>query len=331
MRHVLILFSVSRKPYPGAPVARHFKVQSAKVTAPVSTPIGERQFRRLIGRIETLPAAAQYAIAALITLVVFVVDTVSGPEIAFSIFYLLPISMLAWHRGWQVARIAVLASGLAWLLADVLAGHQYSLAAIQYWNALVRTTFFFVVAYTVTQLRRAVDEQQRLARTDTLTGVANSRWLLELTEREIKRQKRYLHPLSMAFIDCDNFKQVNDRFGHAAGDELLRRIATAVLLTLREVDVVARLGGDEFAILLPETDAPAAEKVSAKVREALRHAVREFNVTFSIGLVTYLRPAASVDELLHSADQVMYEAKNAGKNRSRHNVVGGAHAEGTHA
>lgn len=322
---------MSRKPYPGAPVARHFKVQSATVSKAEPAPIGERHVRHVIGRIEALPQAVQYAIALFMTSVVFIIDVITGPELAFSVFYLLPISMLAWHRGWRPARIAVLVSGLAWLLADVLSGNQYSLQAIQYWNALVRTSFFFIVAYTITQLRRAVKEQQRLARTDVLTGAANSRWLLELTEREIQRQKRYLHPLSMAFLDCDNFKQVNDRFGHAAGDDLLRRIATAVRMTTREVDVVARLGGDEFAVLLPETDAHAADTVCAKVRDALQHAVRDFNVTFSIGLVTFLRPAASVDELLHSADQVMYEAKNAGKNRSRHAIVGGPRAEGTHA
>jgi diguanylate cyclase (GGDEF)-like protein len=278
-----------------------------------------------------LPPLAQHALATGMVALVFVLDVLTGPEIALSILYMAPVAMIAWHRTWGSARVFVLLSGLAWLAADVLAGREYSFDAIRYWNALVRTAFFFIVAFTIVQLRRAVREEQRLARTDSLTGVANARWFIEQTKREIARQKRYLHPLSMAFLDCDNFKSVNDQHGHAAGDELLKRVSMAVYNSTREVDVVARMGGDEFAILLPESDARGAHAVCSKVRDTLNTSVREFNVTFSIGLVTYLRPAENVDELLHTADQAMYEAKNSGKNATRHRVIGEELASGTNA
>lgn len=285
---------------------------------------GYHSFNRFILAVEGLSTPAQYAITVTLIFVVFGLDLMTGPEVAFSIFYLIPISLLAWHRGLQEALIGVFVCGLAWLLADKLNANDYSNPIIQYWNATVRTGFFFVVSYILVQLRRAVNEEQRLARTDNLTGVANSRWFLEIAAAEIARQRRYKHPLSIAFLDCDNFKDINDKFGHAAGDDLLKRIATAVQSSLREVDVVARLGGDEYAILLPESDARAAAYVSNKVRAALRLAVSDYNVTFSVGIVTYYEPPADVELMIHTADQVMYEAKKSGKDAVRHDIVGEA-------
>jgi diguanylate cyclase (GGDEF)-like protein len=283
---------------------------------------GSRQFRRFLASIEALSTPFQYAIVAVLILVVFALDFVTGPEVAFSIFYLLPVALLAWHRGFIPACIGVFVCGLAWLLADVLNENQYSYAAIQYWNAFVRTMFFFVVAYILVQLRRAVNEEQRLARTDDLTGAANSRWFVALVEAEIARHRRYRHPLSLIFLDCDNFKAVNDGRGHAAGDELLRRIAVAIEDSLREVDVVARLGGDEFAVLLPETDALAAAHVTSKMTRALAEVGGDCNVTFSMGVVTCHKLPASVDALVAEADQAMYEAKNSGKNTARYRIIG---------
>lgn len=305
---------VLKKAYPGPPMARHFEVhQPVAETAPPS----------LLTLVDGLGVRAQYAVVVVLIAIVFVLDVLTGYELAFSIFYLGPVSLLAWHRGRRAAFVGVAASGILWLLADRLAGHEYSMPAIQYWNALVRTGFFTIVAYMLTQLRAALEAQQQLARTDALTGVANSRYFMEIASNEIARQKRYGHPLSIAFLDCDDFKDVNDQFGHAAGDDLLRRLAWSVEQTLREVDMVARLGGDEFAILMPESDADAADTVCTKVREALKVATAQYAVTFSMGLVTYLAPPGDVEALLHVADEAMYEAKNAGKDATRHRVIGG--------
>lgn len=270
-----------------------------------------------------------YILAVLTIAIIGYVDLVTSPDIALSIFYLLPVSVLAWHGGWKAARLVVLASTIVWMLAEAATGRVYPNQAVLYWNTAVRAAFFVIVGYTLSQLRRSVDEEQRLARTDSLTGVANSRSFLELAGHEVARQRRYHQPLSIAFLDCDNFKDVNDRHGHAAGDDLLRRIALGIHASLREVDIVARLGGDEFAVLLPESDAHAAETVCIKVREALRLAVAQYDVTFSIGLVTFLTPPHDVEALLHAADGAMYEAKNTGKNRSRHRIIGAELADGS--
>ena len=304
---------MSRKPYPGPPLARHFHV------APEDGPKGFVDYANALDRVAPL---ALYFIAFVLIAGVALIDIVTGPEIAFSIFYVLPVAMLAWYHSWRTARIAVFASGLTWLIADTMSGATYSIESIQYWNAAVRTGFFFIIALILSQLRHALREEHRLARTDSLTGVSNSRSFLEFATLELARQRRYDHPISIAYLDCDNFKRVNDFYGHAKGDELLRKVAMVTGQTLREVDIVARLGGDEFAILLPESDQRAAGSVIKKLRNALKAVGQEYGVTFSMGVVTYLQPAGSVDVMLNSADKLMYEVKRAGKNAWRYRVFG---------
>ena len=301
-------------------MTRHFHVEHDG--GPVPSPL----FRALLW-VDRLQPTQCYFLAFVMVIFITFIDVITGPEIALSILYLAPVGMLAWHTNWTAARLGVFGSGLAWLIADIAAGATYSVPGIQYWNALVRTTSFFIVAYILHQLRTASREEHRLARTDTLTGVANSRMFIEYATLEAARQRRYFHPLSMAFLDCDNFKRVNDLYGHAVGDELLRKIAVAITRVLREVDVVARMGGDEFAILLPESDQKAASTVLRKLRNGLKTVGELYNVTFSVGIVTYLRPPETVDQMLAAADKAMYEAKRAGKNTSRHKVYGRADDE----
>jgi diguanylate cyclase (GGDEF)-like protein len=291
----------------------------------------DRLFGRLAGFVEGLPILGQYAIAVVLILAIFSADVWTGPELALSIFYLLPISLLGWQRGGRAAFAAVAVCGGAWLLADILSHHVYAHPAIRYWNALVRIGFFIIVAFILTQLRRALEGQQHLARTDGLTGVTNSRRFVEIAAAEIVRMERYGRPLSIAFLDCDNFKQVNDRQGHAAGDSLLRNIGLRIERSLRRTDVVARLGGDEFAVLMPETAATAASKVCEKLRLALADAVDQSGVTFSMGLVTYLEPPVDVEDMLHRADQAMYEVKQSGKDAVRQRIIGAPQPDGMNA
>ena len=124
-------------------------------------------------------------------------------------------------------------------------------------------------------------------------------------------------------MDVDDFKQVNDRHGHSAGDRLLKAVADSIGQNVRDVDTVARLGGDEFAVLMPETGETAAQVVIRRVRRQLLEASRRegLPVTFSIGVVTWYAPPATVDEVLRAADSLMYAAKRLGKNTVRHTVA----------
>jgi diguanylate cyclase (GGDEF)-like protein len=133
---------------------------------------------------------------------------------------------------------------------------------------------------------------------------------------ELLRAARYHHPITIAYFDLDDFKKVNDHFGHKTGDELLCSVATSMRNILRCTDIFARLGGDEFALLLPETDQQAAECVVRKIRTHLQAIMqlKEFQVTFSLGAICFTVPPASIDKMLAQADALMYTVKTQGKN-----------------
>jgi diguanylate cyclase (GGDEF)-like protein/PAS domain S-box-containing protein len=165
------------------------------------------------------------------------------------------------------------------------------------------------------KLQAALESEKSISRIDFLTGIPNRRTFFQTLNAEVKRVRRYPRPLTVAYIDVDNFKQVNDGLGHAVGDELLRTIGKSLEETLRETDTAARLGGDEFAILLPETDGENASVVMNKVQEHLTEAVqkREWPVTFSVGVVTFTTGMKSAEEMIKVADELMYKVKRKGK------------------
>ena len=133
---------------------------------------------------------------------------------------------------------------------------------------------------------------------------------------EINRSVRYKRPFTIAFIDVDNFKTINDTFGHTTGDTVLRIIAMNIKAHVRKTDIVARVGGDEFVVLLPETNAQNAPIVISNMQRELLKGMNEngWSITFSIGVLTLSTPQLSVDEMVGRADQLMYRVKNGGKN-----------------
>jgi diguanylate cyclase (GGDEF)-like protein/PAS domain S-box-containing protein len=166
------------------------------------------------------------------------------------------------------------------------------------------------------KLRAALENEKNVSRVDFLTQIANRRAFSEILQLEIKRSRRYRRPMTLAYLDLDNFKQVNDQFGHDTGDELLRLTAQTLRANIRATDTIARLGGDEFALLLPETDHQPACAVIAKLRGILLETIeaRHHAVTLSVGLATFAAPGDSIDEVIKIADDLMYSAKNQGKN-----------------
>ena len=163
------------------------------------------------------------------------------------------------------------------------------------------------------------DVVQRQAMTDELTGLANRRRFMEALGVEIERAERFGRTLALVLADIDDFKRINDRFGHHVGDEALRRFAGLLTAELREIDVAGRLGGEEFAVLLPETDLEGALVAAGRIRRAaeddelvLSDAVR-VRFTASLGVASHEGDAA--EGLLRRADAALYQAKAEGKNR----------------
>ncbi len=251
-------------------------------------------------------------LGTILALLVGVPDYFFGRQVGFSIFYLIPVAITAWYGGKSAGFLVACMSAATWLTANILSGVSYSSTYIPLWNALVRLTFFIIVVYLLNALKR----EKSSAREDYLTGLGNRRHFFELAEAEIRRSSRYGHPFTLAYIDVDNFKAINDRFGHAAGDDLLKSVALHIQENIRKTDIVARLGGDEFAVLLPESDSESAagffDKLHKKISQAPLRNGR--SVTFSIGVVTFTISPSSTDEMIKIVDRIMYEAKNSGKN-----------------
>jgi diguanylate cyclase len=167
------------------------------------------------------------------------------------------------------------------------------------------------------ELRQANQVADHMARTDELTGIANRRAFMELGEQTTRLCQRQAKPLSALLVDVDNFKRINDTYGHSAGDLVLAQVGALLAQQFRAADVCGRLGGEEFAVLLADTDAIAAASVAEKLRRAVADATvpwqaLNLQVTVSIGVATF---GGHLGTLLHRADTAMYQAKESGRNR----------------
>ena len=172
----------------------------------------------------------------------------------------------------------------------------------------------------ITRHKLVEQSLSRLAYTDPLTGVGNRRWFLDVAAYEVLRAVRYGQPLAVMMVDLDHFKSINDRYGHAAGDDVLAGFARIAAGVLRESDIMGRLGGEEFAVLLPnatrEGACALAERLLGQVRaQAVQTAGASVRFTVSIGVAVLGRHGGSIEALLAAADAALYQAKRAGRDR----------------
>ncbi len=177
-----------------------------------------------------------------------------------------------------------------------------------------------IVWRDITRLKRIQTQLEQLATIDMLTQVYNRRYFLELAEREFLRSVRYRHPLALVLIDLDYFKQINDRFGHPAGDKVLFECAQICRASIRESDIFARFGGEEFAVLMPETDAGDALMAAERIRSALATTLinldgTQLTITASLGIAIIDNDDTTVAYLVNRADKALYRAKEAGRNQ----------------
>jgi diguanylate cyclase (GGDEF)-like protein len=253
---------------------------------------------------------AIFAVALVAVVGIGWVDFNSGIYLSFALFYLVPIGFVTAYAGRAPGIMTAVVCTAFGLTGDL---YQDAAGLLPFWNAAMRLGVFIVVVLVLARLREAHQRERELARTDPLTGVANYRWFGEEAQREMYSSRRYGGPLSLAYIDLDGFKAVNDRHGHGAGDSVLRVVADTLRSCLRPTDLVARLGGDEFVVLLPHTDCDAAELALDRVLNRLAEDPHAMGVGFSIGVIQLHNAVGSIDDLLGLADERMYEAKAAKK------------------
>jgi len=242
-----------------------------------------------------------------------------GYQVTFSVFYLVPVLLSAVFLPKPIAVILVFISAMAFPVIDIVAGRPFSHGAIPFWNGAVR----FMVYMSFVLLCWMWGKEKEESRTDHLTTLANRRRFYEAATLEIERCRRYKHPFTVAYVDCDDFKSINDHFGHHKGDELLKTVAQTLRSSTRATDLVARLGGDEFVALLTETGTEGGQRAVSKIHSRVTKIIQEkkWPVTFSIGSLTCLEAPPTVDGMLLKADELMYSVKKNGKGNVRYETV----------
>lgn len=247
---------------------------------------------------------------------VYVLNAKTSPELRLEILYVLPVVLVAWHdgMGWGIAFAA--ATSLLRFLVGIDRLPVHTSLAFRLLNELAYLGVVGVVIAGLSRLRRAQAQLELLVAHDPLTSLLNARVFSTALAQELGRHRRYGRPLALIYLDLDDFKAVNDAHGHATGDAVLRLVADAMRVAVRQADVVGRLGGDEFAVLMPETDGTVAHAAATRLAAGIRTVFRGTpSVTASIGVVSVSGTEAGGDELLRKADQAMYDAKRGGKDR----------------
>jgi diguanylate cyclase (GGDEF)-like protein/putative nucleotidyltransferase with HDIG domain len=270
---------------------------------------------------EKLPE--RWLLAALLVCVVFVsvaVDATGGPGSPFLLFYAW-VGMEAWYflprsRAIGFTAASALASGVPLIAVGGTAD-----GALAWWAMVVGTMITLGVLTAALRARSddLIDTLADRAARDSLTGLANRRGYQERIEQEIERARRHNLPLSIVLADIDDFKSLNDAFGHRRGDQALCEFAELCSRQLRATDFVSRVGGEEFAIVLPHLTEPEALVAAERLRRAIRAGLKAPDgrlLTASLGVASFPQHGCDPEVLLDHADQAMYAAKNLGRDRT---------------
>jgi diguanylate cyclase (GGDEF)-like protein len=245
------------------------------------------------------------------------VDDVTGADYGMSLFYLGPVAITAWFVSMRAGVSLATVASIIWFVSELRQNAGVELVPAT-WNGVTRLIIYVTSAVLLAllradraRMRELLAEAERSARSDSLTGLANSRAFHERLEDEVARMQRHQRAVTIAYIDIDNFKGVNDRYGHPKGDEVLREIADALRTIVRAGDVPARLGGDEFAVALWETPVDQVQGFERRLRDAVVAIAAKYPGTgldASVGFAE-LGPDARIEDALRAADQAMYAAK----------------------
>ena len=255
--------------------------------------------------------------ALLCVFLVLVVDVYAGYAVRVTFFYVFFVLLVSWYLSHSWGMIISFISSFAWFFMNYRQLPEYVSFITHCWNTFSLLVILLMISYVASRLKIEKSEAV-FAKKDILTGALNVRGLkkelLNIVQR-IHANKGKL--FSVIYIDLDNFKQVNDKFGHKEGDNVLKTIGKVIKYHIREVDTFARVGGDEFVLLIPDiTDKIIKERISF-IREKLLQAMknRKWPVTFSIGLVNFHKLPHNTSEIIKIADETMYLAKKGGKNK----------------
>ncbi|MEW5821441.1 MAG: GGDEF domain-containing protein [Cyanobacteriota bacterium] len=284
---------------------------------------GKTNITNLCKTMSTIPTSVVFILSLLIVAITGIIDYKTNNSISLSAFYVFPIAFLAWHSQKSIVLVfTIIAAIIRSEIIIYFIDKAFIDLGICIWNFLISLLLYIPTGLIIIRLKQAYCKEKELARIDFVTGISNWNSFSEAIIRENERCKRYKIPLSIVYLDCDNFKILNDTKGHTSGDNSLKLVARTINDNIRKLDLVARLGGDEFAIILSNAGQEEACLVVNKIKKILLTKMQENNypITFSIGIATFVNPHESAEEMLQLADQLMYEVKRESKNAIKQKV-----------
>lgn len=244
--------------------------------------------------------------------------------VAFFYFYLtvIPLAQIYFNRWetWLSEAFIVASYPLFLTLFGKIRNHQKVLWQVGFELVIAATilVFYEIIKRENSKMVELTNNLYNLSIKDYLTGLYNRRFFFEIVSKELEKAERKETVFSLAIGDFDNFKQVNDEYGHAEGDKVLKLVSEIIKASIRKMDVAARLGGEEFVILLPETSKVEACKMLERLKERIKNESKKFSkipITISFGIASYPEDGKTIDEILKRADRALYEAKRQGKDR----------------
>lgn len=264
------------------------------------------------------PGEVLYPAAFLLLAGIGYIDYSTGYFARVSGLYLLPVFLVG-LVGKKQGLVMAVAATLVGAMSDAFDKPRSVTDLIFLWNVFMNFFVYTVFVIVLSHFKNEFSLQTNQARRDQLTGLYNLTGFYELATAQLQKSRQLDQPLSLIYLDCDNFKNINDTRGHAAGDLLLQTIARTMTTVLRKPDLVFRWGGDEFVAVLPDTGQHGAKKAAEKLQPALMLAMEAngWPVTFSIGVAVFLQLPENLDDMLRKADGAMYQVKRAGKNAIR--------------
>jgi diguanylate cyclase (GGDEF)-like protein len=236
----------------------------------------------------------------------FIVDVTTGRDLSLSLVYVAAVALMAWMGSFRIGLVGAVAGATAVLL-DGLSNSVTTGIAVS--NAVTALVLLAATTAVVDHFHGRLIREASRARFDTLTGLSNRRECEERSAIELARLRRHPGSLSVAFLDFDGLKQINDVHGHAAGDAALVHLATSAQGVLRPTDLLSRVGGDEFVLLLPDTDYEDAATVTRRIQQRLAEPDGGPPASVTVGLVTWRSAPQSVEQMFGEADALMYSAK----------------------
>ncbi|WP_448549665.1 GGDEF domain-containing protein [Thalassotalea fusca] len=272
--------------------------------------------KTIFNSLERRTTTAVIVICLLVVLfIVAVAISLNSIDIVEPLF-ILPIVIVSWYGG-RTAGFSLVA-----LIVTLSLFVKHSILEISFlypgaiFHLIFHVISYLLIAILVINFRDSHNEESLLASTDGLTGLLNTRSFSIELANEILRSIRYEHIFSLAYIDIDNFKHINDSIGHQEGDKLLTVVSRCLSSSLRKTDIVARLGGDEFAVIFPETGQQEVKSAFANASNALKRKMKnnKWSVSFSVGIVTFEKLPTDIKEAIKISDELMYTVKKNKKN-----------------